>query len=280
MKHKGLAKGVFIIPNLLTTANLFCGFFSLTRAINGDFITAVWVLMLSGLFDFLDGRVARLTKGGSRFGMEYDSLVDLCSFGLTPALMMYLWVLQDYKKYGWTAAFLYFACTALRLARFNVQSGDVEKKNFQGLPSPAAAGCMISFILMWTHFFGPDVRPSIYIIVPMTVFLALLMVSNVRFKGMKSMEAGRRANFFFLVIMLGVFIVIASEPEVMLFVFGVCYVSFGIIAEIIRSVRHIKSFKDFMMRFFQADLGELVINDEKKKSPLKVVGINDKKDVL
>jgi len=221
------------LPNLLTTGNLFFGFFAMIRAINGDFTTAIWALMLSGLFDFLDGRVARLTRGGSRFGMEYDSLVDLCSFGLAPALMMYLWVLHSYKKFGWMAAFLYFACTALRLARFNVQAADVEKKSFQGLPSPAAAGCMVTFILMYQHLFGLAARPSVTLVIAMTISLALLMVSNVRYKGFKSLEAKRKTHFFFLVLALGFLIVIAAVPEVMLFVVGVCYVSFGVVAEIV-----------------------------------------------
>ncbi len=274
MKSSGIKKGIYIFPNLLTTANMFCGFFAMIRSINGDFITAVWALMLSGLFDFLDGRVARMTHGQSRFGMEYDSLVDLCSFGLAPSLMMYLWVLNDYKKFGWMAAFVYFACTALRLARFNVQASGVEKKSFQGLPSPAAAGCMISYILMHNYVFGPDSRPSAYMIVPMTVFLALMMVSNVSYKSFKSIDGKKRANFFMLVIIVGVLGVIAMEPQVMLFVFGMTYVMIGLVAEIFRSARKIKSFKDFMIRFFQASPDELILENQKKRSEpnLKIIG--------
>lgn len=272
MAHKGINRGVYVIPNLLTTANMFCGFFAIIRAINGDFITAVWVLMLSGLFDLLDGRVARLTRGSSKFGMEYDSLVDLCSFGLTPALIMYLWGLAPYKKYGWAAAFLYFACTALRLARFNVQSGDVEKKNFQGLPSPAGAGCMISFILMYHHVFGDLARPPLYLVVPYTVMCALLMVSNVRYSGFKAMESNSKWNFFFLVLALGVLIVIASEPELMLFVFGMCYVSFGIIAQLVRSARASNSLTDFLLRFLQGDALKEKLPDQRRKV-LKMVEV-------
>lgn len=233
MQKKDFSKSIYILPNIITTANLFCGFYAMIRAINGDFTRAVWVLILAGLFDFLDGRVARLTKAQSRFGVEYDSIVDVCSFGLAPALIMYIWVLKDFEKYGWVAAFLFFACGALRLARFNVQSQDVEKKHFQGLPIPAAAGCMISFILFYRHVFGIDERPPLAWIVPMTVLLALLMVSNVSYKGFKSLEGQKKGNFLMLVFSLVVMVILASEPELMLFLFGVCYVSYGIVMEVV-----------------------------------------------
>ena len=133
---KKLAMYIYILPNLMTTANLFCGFFSIIHSIKGDFKYASIAIVVAAIFDMLDGRLARLTRATSKFGAEYDSLCDLVSFGLAPGLLLYLWALSPFGRLGWIACFLMVACGALRLARFNVQAGVVEKNYFQGLPIP------------------------------------------------------------------------------------------------------------------------------------------------
>ncbi len=251
MKREGLKKGIYILPNLFTTASLFCGFFAIIRSIKGDFVSAAWAIFLGAIFDSLDGRVARMTRTQSEFGIQYDSLADLVSFGLAPAIMMYLWILQPFKQLGWMAAFLFFTCAALRLARFNVQASNVEKKNFQGLPSPAAAGCQITFVIFHYHMWGakPLLLASYYV-VGMTFALAALMVSQVSYKSLKVVQWNVRTSFFALIIVLGFFALIASEPEIMLFVFAVGYVAVGVIAEIYHSPQKIRDFRNFLVRHF------------------------------
>lgn len=224
----GVKRGVAFLPNLLTTANLFCGYYSIIQSVSGHFTFAVWLVVLAGLFDFLDGRVARMTGTQSDFGVEYDSLSDLTTFCMAPAILVYNWGLAGFGKFGVAACFMYFACGALRLARFNVQAGDVEKVDFQGLPTPSAAGTMVSYVLFHEYFFGhplPDSRN--YFLIALTVFLALLMVSNIRYRSMKKVR--NRASFFQLVSVVVVFFVIAARPEITLFLVGVVYVSAGIV---------------------------------------------------
>lgn len=226
-RMNGVKRGVAFLPNILTTANLFCGFFSIIQSINGNFTFAVWLVVLAGLFDFLDGRVARMTGTQSDFGVEYDSLADLTTFCMGPAVLIYNWGLDSFGNFGVAACFMYFACGALRLARFNVQAGDVEKVDFQGLPTPSAAGTMVSYVLFHDYFFGspqPDSRN--YFLIALTVLLALLMVSNIRYRSMKKVK--NRASFFQLVLAVTIFFVIAARPEITLFLVGVIYVSIGI----------------------------------------------------
>src|SRR5215510_7754264 len=129
-RRSGIKKGIYILPSLFTTASLFCGFYSIIHSINGDFLIAAWAIMFAGVFDAMDGRVARLTKSETEFGLEYDSLVDAASFCLAPAILAYTWSLHVLGRFGWAAAFLFFACGTLRLARFNVQVAGVEKRYF------------------------------------------------------------------------------------------------------------------------------------------------------
>src|SRR3989338_10848505 len=145
-KLSSVKKGVYVLPSLFTTASMFCGFFSIIRSINSfnssvtHFTDAAWAIIIAVFFDGIDGRIARLTKTTSRFGVEYDSLSDLLSFGIAPAILMYVWGLKPYGRLGWLAAFLYFVCGALRLARFNTQNPSNAKRYFKGLPIPCAAG--------------------------------------------------------------------------------------------------------------------------------------------
>src|SRR4051794_29092980 len=140
-------KKIYLVPNFVTTANLFCGFYSIIATLNHEYLTAAWAIIAASIFDMLDGRIARLAKATSQFGVEYDSLSDLISFGVAPAILLYQWALQPFDRLGWLAAFLYVVCGALRLARFNVMTGVISKKYFQGLPIPMAAGMVATFII-------------------------------------------------------------------------------------------------------------------------------------
>lgn len=228
-RERGMRRGVALLPNLLTTANMFCGFFAILQAFSGKFTLAVWLIILAALFDFLDGRVARMTGTSSDFGVEYDSLADMCTFCLAPALLVYQWGLKSFGNLGLAACFIYFCCGALRLARFNVQAGDIEKKDFQGLPSPAAANTLVSYLLFHKELFGKPQPQPIFLLI-LTLFVALLMVSNVRYKSAKSVQ--RRTNFFMLIGAVVLVVLIASKPNYTLFSFGMSYIAFGLYGEI------------------------------------------------
>ena len=152
--HENLRRGVYLLPNLLTTGGLFAGFYSIVATMNGNYLVAGWFVLIAAVFDGLDGKVARMTNTTSKFGVEYDSLADLVAFGVAPGLMMYAWALKPFGKLGWLAAFLYVVCGALRLARFNVQITTVESKRFVGLPIPAAAGMAASLVIFFHHMGG------------------------------------------------------------------------------------------------------------------------------
>lgn len=235
--REGLRKGIYLLPNLITTASLFCGFFSMINAINGEFTRAVWFILLAGVFDLLDGRVARLTKTHSDFGIEYDSLCDLSSFGLAPALIAYTWSLRYLDKFGWAAAFLFFACGALRLARYNVQIDNVEKKHFQGLPIPPAAAVIVSFVMFQNNFLrnlrlGNQTYYYDYIFFVLVIVLALLMVSNIRYRSFKTLKLDRKKSFFALVLVSVIIFFVASIPSLMVFVLALVYMVSGIFEEI------------------------------------------------
>ncbi|MBN1283512.1 MAG: CDP-diacylglycerol--serine O-phosphatidyltransferase [Proteobacteria bacterium] len=229
-RREGMKRGVYILPNLLTSASLFCGFYSVIKSLGGHFVPAAWAIVLAGLFDLLDGRIARLARAESQFGIEYDSLVDLASFGLAPAILIYTWSLHTMDKLGWLAAFLYFACGALRLARYNVQHDDVEQEFFQGLPIPVAA-YVIATCIIFHHFYFVFPPESSILTAGMTVALALLMVSTIRYRSMKVVDIKSRNPFFVLVLLVFGLFVVAARPEVMMLALTVAYVASGIFEE-------------------------------------------------
>ncbi|MBI2345457.1 MAG: CDP-diacylglycerol--serine O-phosphatidyltransferase [Deltaproteobacteria bacterium] len=234
MREFGRVKsGVFLLPSLCTTGNLFCGFYAIVKALHSDFIAAAWAILGAGLFDFLDGRVARLARAESRFGIEYDSLVDLASFGLAPGILFYLWSLSGFHRIGWLAAFLFFACAALRLARFNVQITTVERAYFQGLPVPVAAYLMAATVISYHDWFGPAAPGRNWAVLWATIGLALLMVSTIRYRSFKQIDLRGRWSFFTLVIAVGLLAVIAAAPPMSLFVLICCYVAWGVIEELV-----------------------------------------------
>ena len=229
-------RGIYLLPNLLTTGGLFGGFFAIIAASQGRFETACIAIFVAAVLDGLDGRVARLTNTQSEFGVQYDSLADLVSFGMAPALVMYHWALVGMKldgvtagKLGWLGAFLYAACAALRLARFNSQVGQVDKRWFIGLASPAAAGLMASFVWACTVFgwTGEELR---YVALGLTVCAGLLMVSRLRYNSFKGSGTGPKSDrvpFFALLIVVVVLIALWIEPPVTLLVTATLYAVSG-----------------------------------------------------
>ena len=236
-KSRKKKRGIYLLPNLLTTGNLFCGFYGIVAAINHDFRTAAIAILFACLFDILDGKVARLTGTNSRFGLEYDSLADLVAFGVAPAVLVYLWALEPFGRLGWVAAFLFVACGALRLARFNVQADSVSKKHFVGLPIPGAA-LMVATTVLFFYRMGGSGPTKHFLLLAMTYILGFLMVSSIPFNSFKEFDGFQRMPFRTLFIIVLLFSVIAAQPSIMLFTFGLVYVSSGPIGYIVRFLRN------------------------------------------
>lgn len=230
---------IYIIPNLVTTANLYCGFSSITAAIHHDFVNAAWLIMAAAVFDALDGRVARMAKATSKFGVEYDSLSDLVSFGMAPALLLYTWALEPFGRLGSLASFLYACCAALRLARFNVNTETVSKAFFQGVASPIAAGAIATFVIFngTTGFpsegsiFGRDA-----IALVLALALGSLMVSSIPFPSFKELNWRSRSSFGYLMIAVMIMVLIAVRPEITLFVVIAVYLVASLIWNLYRVV--------------------------------------------
>jgi CDP-diacylglycerol--serine O-phosphatidyltransferase len=214
-RPRELKRGIYILPNLFTTGNLFCGFFAIAAAVNYRFRTAALAILVSCLFDILDGKVARLTNSQSRFGVEYDSLADLVAFGVAPAVVVYLWALQPFGRLGWVAAFLFVACGALRLARFNVQVNSVPKKYFVGLPIPGAA-CMVATTVLFLYDLGESGPTKHFLLLAMTYLLGFLMVSTIPYNSFKELNRLQRMPFRSLFLAVLVLSVVAAQPAVML----------------------------------------------------------------
>jgi CDP-diacylglycerol--serine O-phosphatidyltransferase len=235
MSPDGRVMHIYILPNLFTTANMFCGFFSMLKTIEGDFLMAAYFIVGAAVFDVLDGRVARLTQATSRFGVEYDSLSDLISFGVAPALLMYFWALKPFGRIGWLASFMFMACGALRLARFNVQVGTIEKKYFQGLPIPMAAGIVASAVTAFKEW-EIDSNHNNYLL-SLTILLGFVMVSTFRYRSFKEMDFRSKKPFFALIIGLCVLIFIAARPEINLFIAFTTYAVIGAVWGILGPAR-------------------------------------------
>jgi len=230
-------RGVYLLPNLFTTGNLLSGFYAVIAVFNADYVFAAVAILVATVFDSLDGRVARLTKTTSKFGVEYDSLADLVSFGVAPGLLIYSWALTNYGRIGWVAAFLFVACGALRLARFNVQVGTVEGRYFVGLPIPAAAGLIAATVLLDAHILRLGAAMKPLLIVVMTYVLAFLMVSNIRYWSFKGVEMHARRPFQVLVAAVLVVMVITAAPQVMLFALFAAYAASGVVLGPLRAAR-------------------------------------------
>jgi len=226
---KDYRRGIYLIPNLLTTGNLFSGFYAMIAVFNAEYLHAAMAILIAMAFDVLDGKSARLTKTTSRFGVEYDSLADVVSFGVAPALLIFSWALNSYGRIGWIAAFLFLACGTLRLARFNVQVGTIESKHFVGLPIPAAAGVIASLVVMDHHILrmGAEVKPLL--ILGLIYALAFLMVSTFKYRSFKDFHLRGRKPFHMLVSAVLALIILAAEPQILLFVLFAGYAISGVI---------------------------------------------------
>ncbi len=235
LKKRDFSKGVYLLPNLATSLNLFCGFFSVVSALEGHFLRAAVAIIIAGVFDNLDGRIARATRSTSRFGVEYDSLADLVSFGMAPALLAYLWALRPFGRLGWLAAFLFVACGALRLARFNTQAGTTDGSKFTGLPIPGAAGMVATLVLFYDRVGFPATMYPLVVLV-LLYALSYLMVSSIPYHSFKKKEEHRSFNS--LVLTLLVLIFIAAEPAVALFMVGVTYMLSGPVRFVSGHLKH------------------------------------------
>lgn len=236
-------RGIYLLPNLITTAALFAGFYGIVAATQGKFEQASVAIFIAMILDALDGRVARMTNTQSEFGAEYDSLADMGSFGLAPALVMYEWSLSSLinvsfpmGKLGWLAAFLFVACAALRLARFNTKASNTDKRYFQGLPSPAAAGVVVGFV--WACFDnGIDGDSVAMIALPIIVFAGLMMVSNVSYYSFKDIDFHNKVPFVAMLVVVMIFVFSAIDPPISLF--G-CFMAYALSGPVISVLRRFK----------------------------------------
>lgn len=226
INQDSMKKGIYILPNLFTTASMFCGFYAVIASMNVDFAKAAIAIMIAGVLDGLDGKIARFTNTTSKFGVEYDSLSDLIAFGVAPAVLAYGWALSPYGRYGWLAAFLFVACGALRLARFNIQIGVINSNVFNGLPIPAAAVVVATSVLFYYYLGGEGnlYHPSLIIFM---IILALLMVSSIKYYSFKDLNFFSRKPFMTFVLIVCLFIVFVIEPQIMFFTFAVGYCMSG-----------------------------------------------------
>ena len=221
-------RGIYLLPNAFTTANLFCGFFAIVQAMNQRFEFAAIAIFVALVMDGMDGRVARMTNTQSAFGEQYDSLTDMVSFGVAPALIAYEWVLKDLGKWGWLAAFVFCAGAALRLARFNTNIAVVDKRFFQGLPSPAAASLIAGFVwLAVDNKLHVQELALPWVMFALTIYAGITMVSNAMFYSGKALDVRYRAPFGVMILVILGFVLVSSDPPVALFGLFVAYALSG-----------------------------------------------------
>ena len=220
-------RGVHLIPGLFTTGNIFCGFVSIVLATTGAFETSALLILVAALLDALDGRVARLTGTTSAFGREFDSLADVISFGAAPAVLAWSWALSDFDRLGWAASFLFVVCGALRLARFNIQTGTADRRYFVGLPIPAAASTVA--VCVFNHPQTPEDQIVKILSLVLVVTLALLMVSKGRYRTFKELDLRSRRPYVWILPVAIALALIATHPQIVLLVAAFAYVLSGVI---------------------------------------------------
>lgn len=218
-------RGIYLLPNLFTTASLFSGFYAIVAAANGIYENAAIAIFVSMILDGLDGRVARMTHTQSKFGAEYDSLADMVAFGVAPGLVAFFWLLNGLGKFGWAVTFIYVAGAALRLARFNTQIGSVDKKFFVGLPSPSAAAVVAGMV--WCFHASPPAPWLNALCVIVVGSVGVLMVSNIFYRSFKDLDLKGRVPFAAILIVVLIFVVIAQDPATVLFVVFLAYTLSG-----------------------------------------------------
>jgi CDP-diacylglycerol--serine O-phosphatidyltransferase len=230
-------RGIYLLPSMFTVANIFCGYACVVYAMRGEFQTAAPLIGLAVILDMLDGRIARLTGTSSAFGREFDSLADVISFGLAPAALTFAWGLFQLGRLGWLAGFLFVTATALRLARFNIQSsgGEHDKRYFVGMPSPAAAGVPAATVYAWPYPLG-DYRLALLALAVVLV-PALLMVSTIRFRSLKTIDLGWRRSYLSLFVLAAGLALIATEPRITMVVIAYGYLIFALVELVVGRIR-------------------------------------------
>jgi CDP-diacylglycerol--serine O-phosphatidyltransferase len=216
--RRKLRRGIYLLPTSFTTGNLCCGFFSLIESSRGHYEIAAFLIIAAGVLDGLDGRIARLTGTTSEFGVEFDSMADISSFGIAPAFMAYEWALQPFHRVGWLIAFLFVACAATRLARFNIQHGSSDKRFFAGLPSPAAAGVVASVAVA---FPDPPTQLGFSVLIGVLVAAAaLLMVSHIRYRSFKGLDLRSPRSYLSVVAIVLVLVAVLVHPRALMVIAG------------------------------------------------------------
>ena len=238
-----LSNKFYPLPCMFTIASLFCGFYSMIASVKGDYNVAAIAILIAAIFDALDGRVARMTRSTSQFGVELDSLCDMVSFGVAPGFLAYQWALHSYGRYGWLAAFLYVAMTSLRLARFNSQDTKTTSKDFVGLPCPAAAAMIVTSVLFcrYLDITGEVKHISLLLLV---YLLSYLMVSTHKYLSFKKPQTDKVKTFQMLVGMLLLSVLIAAEPDLMLFIVCLLYIASGPVMALYARIRGAKKVVD------------------------------------
>jgi CDP-diacylglycerol--serine O-phosphatidyltransferase len=242
------SRGIYLLPNLLTTGCLFSGFYSIVAAIDRNFALAGGAVFIAMLFDGLDGRVARWTRTESPFGKEYDSLADMVAFGVAPAVLVYQWGVirigeygHEWRQFGWVLAFFYVCCAAMRLARFNTASATGDKRYFQGLPSPSAAAVVAAFVWFFSKWREPGL-PGLLLAFAVTGYAAALMVSSFSYLSLKQIEVNQRVKYSYLAfVILPMLILIRIDPPTMLFAMFVSYATYGPVQWLARRLRRPRS---------------------------------------
>jgi CDP-diacylglycerol---serine O-phosphatidyltransferase len=235
LSKERLSRGLFILPTLFTVGNLFCGYLSVWASIRGTFELAAILIVAAAVLDGLDGRVARMTHSTSEFGEEYDSLADLVSFGVAPAVLAYSWGLADFHRIGWMASFLFVVCGSMRLARFNIQTHVADKRYFVGLPIPMAAGTICAIVLATPEQLVS--RPWMAGLLVLTILLSYLMISTIRYRSFKDLDMKRRRPAWILVAIAVFFAIVAINPRLVLLVITISFALSGPITKLIGLAR-------------------------------------------
>ena len=254
-------RGIYLLPNLLTLGALFSGFYAVIAGMSGDFNEAGWAILIAGVLDLLDGRIARLTNTQSAFGAQFDSLSDMVSFGVAPSLIMFSWAFGPLGNVGWAASFIYMSCAALRLARFNVQLRTTDKRLFLGLQSPMAAG-LVTFVPWVCYKYGVEVTPLIaYLAAMLTVFTGLLMISNYKYFSFKELHFAGTVPYMVFVFAVILLVVVAQNPHEMLLGMNIIYVASGPCVWLFRKRTGVKA--------LFAEENQAKSSKRKKKQPVK-----------
>jgi CDP-diacylglycerol---serine O-phosphatidyltransferase len=235
LTRERLSRGLFVLPTLFTVGNLFCGYLSIWSSIRGTFDISAYLIIAAGILDALDGRIARMTHSTSAFGEQYDSMADLVSFGVAPAVLAYSWGLADFHRLGWMVSFLFVVCGSMRLARFNIQAHVVDKRYFVGLPIPAGAGTIATVVLATPERLVSRVWMGG--LLGLTIVLSYLMISTIRYRSFKDLDLRRRRPAWILPAIALFFAIVAYRPEIALATLALVFVVSGPVGKLLSLTR-------------------------------------------